>query len=199
MKGERMLMALLLAGVPAVIVGAVILPSARRTAALGRRLDAAHATAQDARPFTPLGREERAVLAGPWRSRIAWVPDDAARLAQVDRVVTQVHAAFAAKGVRVAGMKVATDPVRADFTLPSRADRAAFPAEAAQDGPERRVDGWVLDVEVAGPTGDLFKALAAVADVDSLLEPVGLTWEAGPDRPATQHLHLRVLQLRPGS
>jgi len=199
MRRERTLMALLLAGMPGVIVMAVILPSTRRLAALHKRIDAAHEVAKDVRPFVPVSREERAYLAGPWRSRLPWVPDAAARLAQVDRVVNQVNASFAARGVRVAGMKAVLDPVRASFTLPSRASREAFPPEAAADAPELRVDGWILDVEVAGPTRDLFKALAAVSAVDALLEPVGLTWETGPDGTGRQHLLLRTFHLRPGS
>lgn len=202
-------MALLLAGIPAVIVWAVILPSVRRSAGLRRRIDAAHQVARDVRPFIPVGGEERAFLEGPgapWRSRLPWVPDDAARLAHVDRVVNEVGAAFGAKGVRIAGMKVVMDPVRADFSLPPRAGREAFPLQAVMDSPENRVDGWVLDVEIAGSTGDLFKALSAVTAVNALLEPVGLTWEAAPAKdgdPAgaghSQHLLLRTLHLKPGS
>jgi len=214
--GERLLLGLLLAAVPALVVGLVILPSTRRLEALRQRLEAAHQVAADAGPFVPVSGEERAFLEAPdapWRSRIPWVPDDGARLVQVDRVVNELAAALSARGVRVGGMKAQLDPVQADFSQPERATREAFPRRAAADAPEHRMYGWVLEVEILGPTRELFKALAAVAAVNALLEPAGLRWSAaqaqageaprkrqarGPNQAHRQVLLLRNYYLKPG-
>ena len=199
-------MGLLLAGLPAVILWLVILPSTRRMALLRGRIAAAHERGREARPFTPVSREERAFLldpGAPWRSRLPWIADDGARLAQVDRVVTEVNAALAAKGVKATAMKVLLDPVNGGFSLPAGLTHSPGPPRASSDAPEFQVGGWVLEVEIGGPTGELFKALAALATVNPLLEPVGLRWEvaAGPDGGvAEQHqvLRLRNLYLKPG-
>jgi len=207
---ERAFMGLLLLAAP-VLVGLVLLPSTRRLARLRQRLAAAHEDTPQVRPFAPVSARERAFLddpQAPWRSRLPLVADDGARLVLVDRVVNEVGAALAARGVKVEGMKALLDPVEGAFRLPRQRTREAFPRQAATDAPEREVDGWVLEVEILGPTGELFKALAAIVQVNALLEPAGLRWEAGPARnpgapggspERRQVLQLRNLYLKPGS
>lgn len=214
MNRERVAMGLVLAGLPVLIAALIVLPSLRRTDALKRRIQAAHELGREARPFVPVGREERAFLEDPgasWRSRLPVVRGDGARLAQVDRVVSEVSEAFRARGVRIAGMKALLAPVDGAFSLPAGPLRPAFPRRAATDLPEHRVGGWVLEVEVPGATGELFRALAAVGAVNALLEPAGLRWEVDPGRdkgrgrkPAArpghhQYLLLRNYYLEPGS
>ena len=66
--------------------------------------------------------------------------------------------------------------------------------------PETRLSGWVLELEIPGATGELFRALAAIAEVDALLEPVGLDWvlTEAPGQPGCrQVLRLRNLYLEP--
>jgi hypothetical protein len=202
---ERLLMALLLAALPVGLYGLLLRPSLRRLEALHRRIQ----RAQDGpavQAFTPVSREERAFLedpAAPWRSRLPQVAGDGARLAQVNRVVNEVDMALRARGVAVTAMRAALDPISADFTLPDRLAQSPAPAPAATDAPEYQVEGWVLEVEVAGTTGALFQALSAVSAVNPLLEPVGLRWEASaPAEGATragprQYLLLRNLYLKP--
>lgn len=62
--------------------------------------------------------------------------------------------------------------------------------------------GWVLEVELPDTPGALFQALAAVATVNPLLEPVGLRWalatHPGEDRQEHHpYLLLRNLYLQP--
>lgn len=214
--GERLLMGLLLAALPALAVALVVWPASRRLAALRQRIDAAHALAPEVAPFVPVSREERAFLTdpeAPWRTRIPLVAGDGARLAQVDRVVNEVRAALAAQGVRAAEMRLLLDPVQAEFSLPDEATREVQAPRPATDAPDLRVSGWALEVVVPGATGNLFKALAAVPGVNALLEPGGLRWEVGAPtlvrhrrgRPAetrTSHRQVLVLRnfyLKPGS
>ena len=69
------------------------------------------------------------------------------------------------------------------------------------DQPGYKVEGWVLEVEIGGPTGQLFKALSLVPGALPLLEPVGLRWglpaKAGPEAGPHQYLLLRSTYLRP--
>lgn len=211
--GERLLLGLLLAALPLAAVLLVVRPAHRRLAALHQRIAAAHARTPEVAPFVPVGRDERAFLedpAAPWRTRLPLVADDGARLAQVDRVVNEVRAALAARGLEAARMRLLLDPVQAEFSLPGAPTREARRPSPAQDGPDLQVAGWALEVEVPGATGDLFKALAAVPGVNALLEPGGLRWEAVPGpaprgrghrQPPPGHRQLLVLRnfyLRPG-
>lgn len=211
--GERALLGLVLAAIPVLVGLLVVRPATRRLAALHRRIEAAHADTPGVTPFVPVSREERALLedpGAPWRTRLPLVADDAARLAQVDRVINEVRAALAARKVRAAGMRLLLDPVHADFSFPDAPTRAARPPRPAADAPDLRVAGWALEVTVTGPTRDLFQALAAVPGVNALLEPGGLRWEVGPEpapgprrsrRPAPDHrqaLVLRNFYLKPG-
>jgi hypothetical protein len=194
---ERLLMALWFAGLPLLLYALMVRPSLGRIGALQRRIHNANLGAREFTTFTPVTREERAFLeapGAPWRSRIEWAGDDAARLSHVNRLVGAVDAALAARGLRIAAMRVAWDPVLADFTLPDHLVPEPLPEPDRPDQPENRVGGLVLEVEIAGSTEQLFKALAAVPEVNPLLEPVGLHWEPSPDpaRPGyRQYLLLR--------
>jgi hypothetical protein len=199
---ERLLMGLLLAGLP--VAGYVLLagPALARIQALHLRIQAANAGFQQVPPFIPLGQEERRLLedpAAPWRARIPLVDDDGARMTQVDRVVSQLSAALKARKVKAVAMRAVLDPVRAEFTVPASLAQGPLPAaRPAPGGPRQQMAGWVLEVEIAGKTGDLFRALAAVAEVNALLEPVGLRWERAQARgPHRKYLLLRNLYLKP--
>jgi hypothetical protein len=208
---ERLLLGALLGIVPALVALLVLVPGSRRLAALHRRIDAAHGQAPEVARFLPVGPEERAFLenpAAPWRTRLPLVADDAARLAHVDRVTTEWLAALAPLGLRPTGMRLLLDPVQAQFTLPDAPLQPARPPQPATDRPDLKVAEWVLEVEIPGPTRNLFRALAAVPRVNALLEPGGLRWEV-PDETAPgagrrrsqghrQVLVLRSFYLRPG-
>jgi len=200
---ERQLMAVLLLGVPAAVLWLLIFPATRRLAALHQRIGAAQARDPEVPGFVPVGRDERAFLEAPaarWRTRLAWVPDDGARLHQVDRVVGELSAALAAQGVRSAGMKAYLDPVQGDFSLPPALQAERPPGPGPRDLPEWRVGAWMLEVEILGRTGELFKALSAAASTPALLEPAGLRWELGPAGDGAAHrqyLQLRNVYLKP--
>jgi len=194
---ERLLMALWFAGLPMLLYALVVRPSLGRIEAFRARIHTADLGAREFASFTPVTREERAFLeapGAPWRSRIEWAGDDAARLSHVNRLVGAVDAALAARGLRIAAMRVAWDPVLADFTLPDHLVPEPLPQPDRPDQPENRVGGLVLEVEIAGSTEQLFQALAAVPEVNPLLEPVGLHWEPTTDPARTgfrQYLLLR--------
>lgn len=202
MNRERLLMGLLLAGLP--VAGYLLLarPAMRRIQALHLRIQAANEGFQGVPPFTPVSQEEHRLLedpAAPWRSRIPLVDDDAARMIQVDRVVSQLAVAFQARKVKAVAMRAVLDPVRAEFTMPGSLAQGPLPAAKTAPGtPEQPMAGWVLEVEIAGRTRSLFQALSAAAEVNPLLEPVGLRWESA-QAPGAHHkyLLLRNLYLKP--
>ena len=199
---ERLILGLLVALLPFGLFWTLIRPSVRRMEALHQRIEATHETFPF-QSFTPVGQKERALLEAPeapWRSRIPTVADDGTRLAHVNRVVNELTTVLTTRGVRLAGMRAALDPITADFTLPASLAMGPAPRETGADAPELRMTGWVLEVEIAGAAGDLFKALAAVAGTSALVEPVGLRWEvpAAPAEPKPrQYLMLRNYYLQP--
>lgn len=198
---ERLVMGLVFAGLPLILYLLVLRPSAVRIKALHARIRAAHEAHQDVPTFTPVGREERAFLEAPdapWRTRIPVVADDGDRLALANRVVSELSEALKHRGVAIAGLRATWEPIQADFTLPGHLAREPLPGPSEGDAPEDQVDGWALEVELPGPTGQLFKSLPALGEVNALLEPVGLRWEllgkAGKHR---QYLILRDVYLKP--
>lgn len=175
---ERLILGALITALPIALYLFSIRPSLRRIEALDQRIARAH-SGFPVQPFTPVNREERSFLEAPaaaWRSRIPVLAGDGARLDHVHRVVSDLNAAFKAGRVKVVGIQATWDPIEARFTLPAQLTREAAPAQSTGDAPELKVAGWVLVVEIGGGTGDLFKALALVPRVNSLLEPVGLRW-----------------------
>ena len=194
---ERLVTGLVVAGLPLFIYGLVLRPSVKRMEALHARIRQAEEEARNVKIFTPVSREERAFLedpGAPWRLRMPEVEGDGARLAQVNRVVSAVDASLKEHGVEVASMRARWDPVTADFTLPDPTLSEARPAPPVSDAPEKEVAAWVLEVELPGKTEALFKALAAVADVQPLLEPVGLRWEAGQAKEGGGHRQFLFLR-----
>jgi hypothetical protein len=186
MNRERLLLGLALAALPALIYGLAIRPVSRRIAALKGRIAAARAEARPAEPFTPVTPEERKLLtdpAAPWRARIPMAADEGERLALADRVLSGLAAALRERGARVLAVRARFDPVKADFTPPLEALPRPAPERAAPDSrPEDAMAGWVLELELAGDPGQLFKALGVAAGMEPLLEPVGLRWMAMPGK-----------------
>jgi hypothetical protein len=202
---ERLILGTLIPALPIALYFMVIQPSVKRAKALNQRITQAH-TESPFQTYTPVNREEQSFLEAspaPWRSRIPLIAGDGARLAHVHRVVSDLNAAFKAGGVKVVGIQATWDPIEAKFTLPSQVTQEAAPARSVEDAPEFKVAGWVLVVEIGGATGDLFKALALVPKVNSLLEPVGLRWgeasgaDARKSTASSQSLILRNVYLQP--
>jgi hypothetical protein len=204
---ERILIGLLFTGLPILIYGMVIKPSNRRMAALRQRILAANEQYKEFHTFQPVTQEEKDFLeapSAPWRTRITKVGDDGALLAHVDRVVSELNATLKAKGLAIAAVRANLEPVKANCTLPQSLTKGAAPLPAGADTPETQVGGWVLEVQIPGPPGTLFKTLAALPDVNPLLEPVGLRWDAtaaagrDEDHPGPrQYLLLRNVYLKP--
>lgn len=197
MKVERHLLGALVAGLPLLTWG-LLRPSLRRIAALHQRIQSAHAHTGKVPPYAPLGPGERSLLAdprAPWRARIPVVAGDAARMALVDRVVAELGASLKAEGVAPGACRAVFEPVRADFTLEPGPARSPWTAPCPPRI-EDKLDGWVLEVEIAGGTAKLFQALAALGRVGPLLEPVGLRWTAAPLGARGKGSRRQVLLLR---
>ncbi len=197
MNRRRLLLLALLALLPALIHGLLILPSRRRIAALHLRIQAAHAAALKLEGSAPLGAGEGPLLedpGAPWRTRIPSVAGDGGRLALVDRVVRELGAALRRSGVPVGGMRTVLDPVQLDATPPGNLPAPApAPAGGAGKPPGDPLGAWVLEVEVPGSTAQLFQALAALPRTGPVLEPVGLRWDRTPGEagaPAVLHQYL---------
>ena len=197
---ERLLMGLLFAGLPVLLYALVIRPATLRFHRLHERIRAADEACRDVQAFTPVTQAERAFLEEPaaaWRTRVPLLDGDGARLAHANRVVSDLSVALKGRGLRAAAMRAAWEPIEAQFTLPGPVAKGPRMTRVAGDAPEHTLAGWALEVELPGPTGQLFKALGPLAQVDPLLEPVGLRWElAGPAR-HRQVLFLRNYYLQP--
>ena len=196
---ERALMAAVLLGAPSLLLWLGLLPVIRRGEALRQQIRSLNAEFVTLSRFSPLSKEERELTQDPaaaWRSRMPMVAGDQARLAHYNRVVSELQETLKQAGVASSRMRSSWDPIQASFTIPE--DLGGLPASAApsQDSAELQASGWVLEAEIPGATPQLFKALAATHRVHSLLEPVGLRWEAGPDH-RRQNLLLRNLVLTP--
>ncbi|MDP1833256.1 MAG: hypothetical protein Q8K67_14455 [Geothrix sp.] len=199
MKTLRTLLALILGLAPLLFWLLVWRPAQARMAAHQARIAEARTRIQELPRYAPLSDEESAFLensAAPWRQRIPLIRGDRDRLAHYHRVVTGVDQALRRGGLRIHGMRSSWDPIHASFTLDRELagdPMASPPLENAQDGTLR---AWVLEVQLDGPTGGLFTGLDRLGAISPLLEPVGLRWEATPERRA-QALWLRNLVLVP--
>ena len=152
-------------------------------------------------PFMPVSPVEREVLDDPsaaWRKRMPVLSSEQARLAHYHRVVSALQRGWKAAGVPAIGLRSSWDPIRASFTLPGAIEAAEAQKPTLTDSPEVSVRGWVVEARFVAPTEVLFKALVLVPQLEPLLEPIGLRWEATPEH-RQQSLILRNLVLQRGS
>jgi hypothetical protein len=199
MKALRTLLILLLSLAPLLFWLLVWRPAQARMDANQARITEAKIRIQELPRYAPLSAEETTFLedpAAPWRQRIPLIQGDRDRLAHYHRVVTSVDQAFRSGGLRIHGMRSSWDPIHASFTLDRElawGPTIKAPQETPQEG---TLKAWALEVQLDGPTADLFTGLHQVGAIPSLLEPVGFRWESTPERRA-QALWLRNLVLVP--
>lgn len=196
---ERLLMGLSLVGLPALLVVLGIYPTQRRSNALRLQIQAAEEAYKVIPAVHGLNPDERRLLDDPkatWRTRLPLVVGDQARLAHYHRVVGALQQGLSRVGTPAGGMRSSWDPIQASFTLAGSLSEPVPDPVSAPDSPSLKVSGWTIEANIPGSTGQLFKALGAVDQVQPLLEPVGLRWTATPDR-RDQHLILRNLILLP--
>ncbi len=196
---ERLLLGFFLGGVPLLFVGLVLRPSLRRMDAQRQRMNAASAELQKFPKFTPVRGEEHALLedpAAPWRRRMPVLQGEGERLAHYHRVVSQTQQAWRRAGFSPLGFRAGWDPIRARFTLGGGLEGGGGEASQGVDAPELQVRGWVLEATFGGGTEQLFRALGVLPQVEPLLEPVGLRWDASLPVPR-QSLLLRNLVVTP--
>lgn len=196
---ERLLMATALVVVPGLVVALGVLPMQRRTSALRQRIEALNREDAQLPRFAPPTRDERALLEAQQarvQARIPTVAGDAERLLHYHRVVSGLQGHLQRDGLASPGMRSSWDPIRASFTLPGALEPAASRAETLEPVRSNLLQGWVLEVQIPGGTGNLFRALARATEPEPLLEPVGLRWEATPEE-HRQHLLFRNLVLAP--
>lgn len=199
MKSLRALLALILVLSPVLFWLLLWRPADGRMALNRSRIAEARARMLELPRYTALSAEESAFLEDPaaaWRQRIPLMRGDRDRLAHYHLVITKVSQAFRLGGLRLNGMRSSWDPIHASFTLDRDLGLAGLglpPATSAQDG---ALAAWALEVQIDGPTEGLFTGLDQLKHLPPLLEPVGLRWEATPERRA-QSLWLRNLVLVP--
>ncbi len=183
--------------VPALFIGLFLLPSLKRDRAYLERQRVADQRVQELPAVQPLNAEERRVLEdpeAPWQRRIPLVAQDGARLGHYHRVITELQQTCRRSGISLAGVRSSWDPIQGSFTLPALL--ASGPSLSRVGGSQGRLQGWVLEARVEGPTPQLFRALEDVPRMEPLLEPIGLRWEADP-KGLRQYLLLRNLVLAP--
>lgn len=199
MKSLRILLALLLILAPVLFWLLVWRPADGRMALSQSRIAEAQARIQELPRYTPLSPEESAFLEDPavaWKQRLPLIRGDRDRLAHYNLVITRVSQALRRSGLRLTGMRSSWDPIHASFTLDrdlGLEELGPIPVGTPQEG---ALAAWVLEVQIDGPTEDLFTGLDQLKHMPPLLEPVGLRWEATPERRA-QSIWLRNLVLVP--
>jgi len=196
-SGEWILLATMFGVLPALFVAFLLLPSLKRDRVYLERQRAADMRLQELPVIQPLSAQEREILEdpqAPWRRRIPLVAQDAARLGHYHRVITGLQQTLRNSGTGLGGVRSTWDPIKGSFTLPSLL--ASGPSLPAEGGGEGRLQAWVLEARVDGPTPKLFRAMEDIPRVEPLLEPIGLRWEADP-KGLRQYLLLRNLVLTP--
>jgi hypothetical protein len=199
MKSLRILLILILILSPVLFWLLIWRPADGRMAANRSRMAEAQARILELPRYAPLSPDESAFLEDPaaaWKQRLPLIRGDRDRLAHYHLVITQVSQAFRRSGLRLNGMRSSWDPIRASFTLDRDLSPVALglpPAGTIQDG---TLAAWVLEVQIDGPAEGLFTGLDQLKHLPPLLEPVGLRWEATPERRA-QSIWLRNLVLVP--
>ncbi len=193
---ERLVFALVLLMLPICFYAFIVRPARVTLETLDARIEAADLQIRDLPNFQPLSAEEKKVLldpAAPWRQRLPIIAGDGAKLAHYDRVVSLLQRAWGSRGVAIEGVRSSWDPIQASFTLPGTLPP---PVGAAGSSGPGELRAWVLEARIAGPADRLFIGLEHLPAVQPLLEPVGLRWEATPER-RQQSLWLRNLVLEP--
>lgn len=198
--GEILFMVGMFGVAPILFLWAVPLQSRKRMEALKARQREAELQLAQLPTIQPLTQEERAVLEDPtarWRRRLPLVPGDAERLAQVHRVVTELEAAWKARGITTSSLRSAWDPVKASHTLPERRDLLTGTLPAPGPGTTGRLQAWVLEAGIGGDLARLRQACLTTPAIDPILEPVGLRWEKDEEGALRQSVILRNLVLVP--
>lgn len=208
---ERILMVVALTVLPLVIVLFGIRPTLRKNAELKAQIQSAFDQFRGGSAYSRISRKEEAFILDPdaeWRNRMPFVQGDTSRLTHYGWVVGELQFAFRSDAAPISAIRSSWDPIQGDFSLaddsretfldksPVGDDASAKPERPFLDKPEYQASGWLLDVEVAGNTESLFRALGAVHKVEPLLEPVGLHWVGTPGN-SSQRLFLRNLILVP--
>lgn len=199
MRTLRTLLVLLLGLAPLAFWLLVWRPAQTRMDANRARIAEARLRMLELPRYAPLSEAEVAFLespAAPWKQRIPMIGGDRDRLAHYHRVVTSVDQAFQRGGLRIHGMRSSWDPIHASFTLDRELAWGPLAKPAAESPQDGNLLGWVLEVQLDGPTQALFTGLERLGGITPLLEPVGFRWEATPERRA-QALWLRNLVLVP--
>lgn len=199
MKPLRILLGLILIVSPVLFWLLLWRPADGRMAANRARIAEAQARTLELPRYSPLSAEESALLedpAAPWRQRIPMIRGDRDRLAHYHLVITRVSQAFRRGGLRLNGMRSSWDPIHASFTLDRELGLEGLGLPNGVNAQEGTLAAWALEVQIDGPTQGLFTGLDQLGQLPPLLEPVGLRWEATPERRA-QSLWLRNLVLVP--
>lgn len=199
MKSLRILLGLILVLSPLLFWLLVWRPANGRMEANRSRIAEAQAQMLELPRYTPLSPEESAFLEDPaaeWKQRIPMIRGDRDRLAHYNFVITRVSQSFRRSGIRLHGMRSSWDPIHASFTLDRDLATEGFGLPPSGNAQEGVLAAWVLEAQVDGPTEGLFTGLDQLEQVTPLLEPVGIRWEATPER-RLQSIWLRNLVLVP--
>ena len=193
------MMALVLLGLPALFVVAVLQPSRRRMEAHKVRLDAIALRLQELPNVQALSAAELNVLKDPqarWRTRIPLLQGDAQRFIHYHRVVTGLQAGWKQDRVPLRQLRTSWDALKGSYSVPGDLGDPGLGLPQELTAPGGQLQAWVLDATIAGTPDRLFQAMETLVRVDPMLEPVGLRWETQPGL-TRQSLLLRNLILVP--
>jgi len=196
---ERWMLGAMFGLMPLLFTFAVLLPSRRRMDAKRARMAEIGQRMTELPMVQPLSPRERALLDDPgaaWRTRIPVIRDDADRFAHYHEVVSGLQAEWKRRQVPLLGIRAHWDVLKGSFTLPADLGQPELGLPRLETAAHGQVHGWVLDASIGGKPDQLFQAMAALGQVNPLLEPVGLRWESLPER-TRQSLLLRNLILAP--
>lgn len=196
---ERWMLGAMFGVMPILFTFAVLLPSLHRLEAKRARMTEIDQRMQALPLIRPLSGPERALLdapGAPWRTRIPMIRSDADRLAHYHAVVSGLQAEWKRRKVPLLGVRAHWDMVKGSFSLPGDLGQPELGLPRPETAATGQLRGWVLDATIGGKPDQLFEAMAALGQVNPLLEPVGLRWESLPDH-TRQSLLLRNLILAP--
>jgi hypothetical protein len=196
---ERWLLGAMFGVMPILFTFAVLLPSLRRLDAKRARMAEISRRIEALPLIRPLTGPERALLddpGAPWRGRIPMIRTDADRFAHYHAVVSGLQAEWKRRKVPLLGVRAHWDVLKGSFTLPGDLGQPELGLPRLETEAKGQLQGWVLDATIGGKPDQLFQAMAALDQVNPLLEPVGLRWESLPEH-TRQSLLLRNLILAP--